>query len=82
MTRYTTPCPECDGDGQVHCYLTVNPSEQPSWRPCTRCDGRGEIDVEPPADDLDELMLWGMGVALLLGIGMILNVIKMPSVLP
>lgn len=61
-----TPCPHCNY-GLVYCHTTVDPSERPQWRECIDCDGTGYAPEPEAVDDCDELVAWGMGVALLIG---------------
>jgi hypothetical protein len=39
-------CPDCDGDGWVHCWGN-NPSEPPFRAECRCCNGQGAIERRP-----------------------------------
>jgi DnaJ-class molecular chaperone len=36
------PCPECQGDGEIHFY-TAPKYDEPQVETCTRCNGTGRI---------------------------------------
>jgi DnaJ-class molecular chaperone len=44
-------CPECEGNGRIHCDNGVDGFSKPFWAECENCDGRGVLEIEPLEDE-------------------------------
>lgn len=47
-------CPNCAGTGKVW-NLPFNPSEKEGWAECVRCGGDGELELNPTAEEFEEI---------------------------
>jgi hypothetical protein len=44
-------CPECEGNGRIHCDAGVDGFSKPFWADCENCDGHGVLAIEPLEDE-------------------------------
>jgi DnaJ-class molecular chaperone len=44
-------CPECEGNGRIHCDNGVDGFSKPYSAVCDHCDGKGVLTIEPLEDE-------------------------------
>ena len=55
VRKPSTECRECDGEGMIYGFATIDPGEKENSKECPRCDGSGhEPEWKPNEDMIDE----------------------------